>query len=222
MGAMLRGLVGSWLAQFIVLQAIAISCCWAIFRVPMYCVYGSYAAIVMYVNICRWPSTAWLCLNLPTRIHDNLSQQSFEEQDCKTLNELHASKKVEALFLCNGRANDTRELADHIHEAFFLKSVVYILLVFAIAVSTGMAYDAHGDKEVAPLPILHPSDWFKAVVLFVVLVMGLLWDASVCFYQRMLNERCHQFLVLMAAYHRQSQHEQSGEPAPPKSPDLKS
>jgi hypothetical protein len=40
-------------------------------------------------------------------------------------------------------------------------------------------------------------DWFKALVLFIILVMGLLWDVAICFYQRKLNEKCHTYFVLI-------------------------
>ncbi len=191
-------IVTSWTAVFFMLQILTVTACWVLIEIPMYCVYGVYALTVLWINLFRWPSDQWLCIAIPQTVHDGLCGQRFDGSRFTIFRDLHDSKKADALFTTHGRTTDTRDLAHHIHEAFFVKAVVYNLLVFAIAVSTAVATEGTEHHQ------LTSSDWFKAVLLFVVLIMGLLWDAAICFYQRTLNERCHRYLVLTVESREQS------------------
>ena len=236
----LRPLLFFWVTRFFLIQLTTVSLCWLIFHLPMFCVYGSYAATVFFVNLSQWPSKEWLRIGVPEQARDALINSVPDKKTFATLREVLGSKKIEAVVVSNVRVDDTNDLADHVREQFFLKSVVYVMLVLAVAVATG--FGSKKDMEALKakvsgeslntVPLMKPSndaeisassidfvlpmdtdsksslgfvkevdanDWFKALVLFIILVMGLLWDVAICFYQRKLNEKCHSYSVLVAS-----------------------
>ena len=237
----LRAILSYWLARFIFVQVLAVSGCWIIFHLPMYCVYGSYATTVFFVNLCQWPTKEWLGIGIPTQVRDSMVDQPPDKRTYSTLRKFLDSKKIEAVVVCNRRVDDTNDLADTVREQFFLKSVVYVMFILAVAVASGFGPKAKkegqggkgtietqeevaglnnsspvesaaspasiillaknrevssGDSAVASGKSFDVTDWFKALVLFIILAMGLLWDLAICFYQRKLNERCHDYSVL--------------------------
>jgi hypothetical protein len=235
----LRSVFYFWFTRFFLFQLFAISSCWLIFHLPMYCVYGSYASAVFFVNVCQWPSKEWLGIKVPTTVSKKLIDNSLENVKFGTIRDAVGFKPIEAVIVSNVRVDDTNDLADVVREQFFLKSVVYVMLVLAVAVATGfgskpkslvptnkiaseensslgvvdsassnnkstessekMAFPMDYESKAKSVSIkeIDLIDWFKALVLFIILVMGLLWDVAICFYQRKLNEKCHTYFVLI-------------------------